>query len=152
VDDSFLQIYSLTNRFYWCVNVFTGCKRLCHLSWSRVTWLLLGEASVTGWSRTKKSFSKIHPTKRQGSQPFKPRALASRQRDGKTNSPTGKRKTLIWDVKKEKTTGREHMLVSDSLELGFPKPMVTRFCGIHFFFFTLKNRKSVWMILWHGIF
>lgn len=89
---------------------------------------------LTGWSGTKKSFSKIYPTKRQGSQPFKPRALASRQRDGKTNSPTGKRKTLIWDVKKEKTTGREHVLVSDSREPGFPKPTVTRFCGIHFFF------------------
>lgn len=104
VDDSFLWIYFLAKRFYWRFNIFTGPTCLCHLSWNRSvehTWPLLSEAFVTGWTGTKKSFSKIHPTKRQGSQPYQPRALASRRCDGKTNSPTGKRKTLMWMWRKK---------------------------------------------------
>lgn len=40
-----------------------------------------------------------------GRQHCKPRALARMQPGCKTNSPTGKRKTLIWDMKQERATG-----------------------------------------------
>lgn len=89
--------------------------RYQRLSWNmnvKYTWLFLSGASVAGWSGTKKSFSKIHPTKRQGRQHYQPLALANIQCDGKTNSPTGKRKTLVWDVKQEWATRQEHVLLS----------------------------------------
>lgn len=105
---SLLWIYSLTKRFYSGINIFMRPKPFGCLSWNKVVmyaWQFLSGASVTGWSGTKKSFSKIHPTKRQGSQHNKPWALARMQRDGKINSLTGKRKTLIWDVKKRPWLG-----------------------------------------------
>lgn len=149
-----LQILSPTRGFYSGINIFLRPLCLSCLSWNmnvKNIWLFLSRDSVIGWSGTKKSFSKIHPTKRQGSQHDRPRALAMMQRDGKTDSPTGKRKTHSWDVKKERAMDWEQALFLNSMELGFPTCIAMSFCWIHFF--KLKNNvKSSLIIPWHGIF
>lgn len=54
------------------------------------------------------------------------------QRDGKTNPLTGRRKTLLWDMKKEAAPGREHALTSNSTDLVFATCIAMRFCWIYF--------------------
>lgn len=136
VGDSLLWIYSLTKRFYWGVNIFMRSKLFSCPSWNKnvkYTWQFLSGASVIGWSGTKKSFSKIHPTKGQSSQHYKPRALARMQCDGKTNSLTGKRKTFIWDVKKGPPAGNTYFhLILQILVFLHVLPWVT--VGYIFFF------------------
>lgn len=42
------------------------------------------------------------------------------QRDGKTNSPTGKRKTLTWDVRQDRVRDQAHELLPNFMDLGSP--------------------------------
>lgn len=73
------------------------------------------------------------------------------QRDGKTNCPAGKRKTLFWDMKKEAAAGWDHVLSANSTDLGFAAWIAVSFCWIYVL--KLKHCKTpALMIVGHAIF
>lgn len=136
------------------------------LSWlenAKYTWLFPSGASVTGWFGTKKSFSKIHPTKRQGSQQATSHKLWSeRTVVAKQTLPWGKEKHSfgMWRKKGPQVGGGEGGMG------GSESRAFIWFCGSWLsctycpeflldtiFFFKLKNNiNSALMILWHSIF
>lgn len=135
-DDSLLWIHSPTERFYSGVNISMKPKPFSRLSWLenvKYTWLLLYNRLV--WHQEKLENSLNQEAGQSTS--YKPQALVRMHGGGKTNSPTGKRKTLIWDVKKERAPGGgwgdgrgRRVVLSNSADPGFPARFAPSFCWI----------------------